>query len=224
VQPDQLDRAVEALVFAAEEALPASRIANVIREVSGADGLDEEAIALAVERLNDAYSAADRAFRIHHWAGGYQMATEADLAPFVKALLAADEQRRLSRSLMETLAVIAYRQPVTKAEVDFVRGVDSDYAVKKLLERKFLAVVGRSESVGRPLLYGTTAFFLEQFGLGTLAELPRPREIEELLRDPAFSQERAALLIEIDPSGHTSTSETTHEPAQSQAPGTEERG
>ena len=99
---------------------------------------------------------------------------------------------------METLSVIAYKQPVSKPEVDFVRGVDADYAIKKLLEKKFVTVVGRSEAIGRPLLYGTTDFFLEQFGLNALEELPRPREIEQLLNDPAFVHERTELMINLD--------------------------
>ena len=100
---------------------------------------------------------------------------------------------------METLAVIAYKQPVTKPEIDFVRGVNADYALRKLLETRFVAVVGRDESVGRPLLYGTTNAFLEQFGLSSVDDLPRPREIDELLEDPAFTRERAELLATLEP-------------------------
>jgi segregation and condensation protein B len=126
------------------------------------------------------------------------MATVREVAPYVRALVEAEEERRLSRSLLETLAVIAYKQPVTKPEVDFVRGVDAGYALRKLMEKGFAAVVGRSDAVGRPLLYGTTPHFLEQFGLGALDELPRPREIEQLLNDPAFAHERTELLIDLD--------------------------
>jgi segregation and condensation protein B len=95
---------------------------------------------------------------------------------------------------METLAVIAYRQPVTRPEVDFIRGVNSDYAIRKLLEMGLADVEGRADSLGRPLLYGTTSLFLEQFGLNSLDDLPTLREVEELLDDPAFDEERAKLL------------------------------
>ena len=151
------------------------------------------------KRSTQSYRETGRAFRIESWAGGYRMATVREVAPFVRAFVAAEEERRLSRSLLETLSVIAYKQPVTKPEIDFVRGVDADYALKKLLEKSFVTVVGRSEAVGRPLLYGTTDFFLEQFGLAALDELPRPREIEQLLNDPAFTHERTELLINLDP-------------------------
>jgi segregation and condensation protein B len=92
------------------------------------------------------------------------------------------------------VAVVAYKQPVTRPEVDFVRGVNSDYALRKLMELELVDVKGRSESLGRPLLYGTTPAFLEQFGLNTLDDLPTIREVEDLLDDPNFDDERAQLL------------------------------
>lgn len=193
-----LERVAEALIFAADEPVGSGAIAGVYTEVTGNEEVDAAAVDEAVERLNRDYADSGRTFRIHAWAGGYRMATIREVAPFVRALVAAEEERRLSRSLMETLSVIAYKQPVSKPEVDFVRGVDADYAIKKLLEKKFVTVVGRSEAIGRPLLYGTTDFFLEQFGLNALNELPRPREIEQLLNDPAFVHERTELLINLD--------------------------
>jgi len=122
------------------------------------------------------------------------MATSSTLSPFVKTLFVGEQEKSLSRSLMETLAVIAYRQPVTRPEVDFIRGVNSDYAIGKLLEMELVDVEGRADSLGRPLLYGTTSLFLEQFGLKSLDDLPTLREVEELLDDPAFDEERAKLL------------------------------
>ena len=96
---------------------------------------------------------------------------------------------------MESLAILAYRQPVSRSELEFVRGVDCDYAIRKLLEFGLIDVVGRSERVGRPLLYGTTERFLELFGLHTLDELPNLRELESILDDPAFQKEKAKLLM-----------------------------
>lgn len=196
--PGVLERAVEALVFAADAPLAPAEAARVVAEVTGADvkAADVEA---AVDRLNAAYAVTGRVFRIHHWGGGLRMATEPDVSPFVRTLLVSEEGGRLSRALLETLAVVAYRQPVTKPEIDFVRGVNTDYAIRQLMERELLTVVGRAEAVGRPLLYGTTERFLDLFGLGTLDELPRPREVDEILADPQFSRERALLLAEIDP-------------------------
>ncbi|MEM1043613.1 MAG: SMC-Scp complex subunit ScpB [Bacteroidota bacterium] len=195
---EPLERVTEALVFAADEPVTARAVAEVYVSVTGNEDVDEATIEEAVDALNLAYQQAGRAVRIERWAGGFRMATIREVAPFVQAFVAEEAERRLTRSLMETLAVIAYKQPVTKPEVDFVRGVDSDYALKKLLDKAFVEIVGRAEAVGRPLLYGTTGFFLEQFGLSALDELPRPREIEQLLNDPAFVQERTELLINIE--------------------------
>ena len=190
-----LERAVEALAFAAEVPLAPVEAARIVSEVTGAS-VSAGDIESAVDRLNAAYQDGGRAFRIQRWGGGLRLATEPDVAPFVRTLLAKEEGGRLSRALVETLAVVAYRQPVTKPEVDFVRGVNTDYALRQLLEKDLVSVVGRAEGVGRPLLYGTTERFLDLFGLGTLEELPRPREVEELLADPQFSRERALLAAE----------------------------
>lgn len=189
-----LERIAEALIFAASEPVRARDIAQVIADVTGAPAPSEREIGEAIDRLNQEYEEGHRAMRVQNWGGGYQMSTSADLAPFLKAFFEADRQVRLTRSLMETLSILAYKQPVTKPEVDFVRGVDCDYAIRRLLEIGLVDVVGRSDSVGRPLLYGTTPRFLEEFGLGSLDDLPRLREIEELLGDPNFNQERAKLL------------------------------
>ena len=200
-----LDFAVEALVFASDVPLGAADVARVVGEVTGT-GHSETEVAASVERLNGAYGQTDRAFRILATGGGYRLLTVEDAAPFLQALFAQEDERRLSRSLLETLAVVAYRQPVTKPEVDHVRGVGSDYAIRSLLEKDFVTVVGRSDTVGRPLLYGTTDRFLDQFALAALGDLPRPREIDELLADPRFARERADLLSELGPEALRDTS------------------
>ncbi|WP_412067637.1 SMC-Scp complex subunit ScpB [Rubrivirga sp. IMCC43871] len=198
--PDTFEQAVEALVFASDVALRPEDVARAYGEVTGAQ-VTPEAVTDAVERLNAVYRAGGRAFRIERLAGGLRMATIAEMHPFVRALFADDESKRLSRSLLETLAVIAYKQPVTRPEIDHVRGVASDYALRQLLERDFVAIAGRGDGVGRPLLYATTDRFLDQFGLDALADLPTPREISEILADPTFTKERARLLAEaVQPS------------------------
>lgn len=189
-----LEYAIEAMIFAADEPLTAAQIAGVYASVTGEEAPAASEIQDSVDRLNNQYEQSGRSFRINRWGGGYRMATVPAAAPFLKAMFNSERERKLSRSVMETLAIVAYRQPVTRSEVDFVRGVDSDYAIRKLLDMGLVDVVGRSESIGRPLLYGTTSLFLEQFGIDTLADLPSLREIQELLNDPAFNNERAQLL------------------------------
>ena len=209
--PDALERAVEALAFAADVPLAPSEAARVFNQVTGAD-MKARDVEAAVERLNAAYARTGRAFRIQTWGGGLRMATEPDMSPFVRTLLTSEDEGRLSRALLETLAVVAYRQPVTKPEVDFVRGVNTDYALRQLMERGLLTVVGRADAVGRPLLYGTTEEFLDLFGLGTLEELPRPREVDEILADPQFSRERALLLMEPGPETEPTVELTSYTP------------
>ncbi len=202
---DTFEQAVEALVFASDVPLGVAEVVRVYGEVTGVE-VEAGEVEAAVGRLNAAYRAGGRAFRIQRWAGGLRMATVDGVQPFVRALFEQEASQRLSRSLLETLAVIAYKQPVTRPEIDHVRGVNSDYALRQLLERDFAAIAGRGEGVGRPLLYATTDRFLDQFGLGALSELPTPREIEDILADPAFNRERAALLAGLTAPSDTPSS------------------
>lgn len=192
--PD-FDAAVEALVFAAEEPIGGKTIARSWAEATGLDVPDPLDVEKAVDRINERLLETERPYAIERWGGGFRFATRKSLAPFLKALFVTDRQRKLSRTLMESLAILAYRQPVSRSELEFVRGVDCDYAIRKLLEFGLIDVVGRSERVGRPLLYGTTERFLELFGLHTLDELPNLRELESILDDPAFQKEKAKLLM-----------------------------
>ena len=192
---EELARAVEALVFATDKPVTSDQIAEVFAEITREPRPSSEQIQHGVDRLNARYEQQRGALRIQAWAGGYRMATTEEVTPYLKAFFRHDRQRRLTRSLMETLAILAYKQPATKPEIDYVRGVDSDYALRRLLDIGLIDVVGRSDSVGRPLLYGTTSHFLEAFGLSDLVGLPNLREIEELLNDPAFNKERARLLM-----------------------------
>ncbi len=210
-----LGQVAEALIFGADEAVRPERIAEVFADVRGVDRPSNADVERAIDELNGLYEATGRSLRIHPWAEGYRMATIPEVAPYLKSFLDLQRTRRLSRSLMETLAVVAYKQPVTKPEVDFVRGVDSDYALRKLMELEMVDVVGRSDAVGRPLFYGTSNTFLEKFGMRNLDALPNLREVEELLSDPAFSSEKARLLMRnslFDIDAHASPQSPTELP------------
>lgn len=193
---DYLLPAVEAMLFAAEAPLAGAELARAWNDVTG-DDLAPETLDAAVERLNARLADSGRAVRAHAWGGGWRLATVEAVAPFVSAITHADAPARLSRALLETLAVVAYKQPVTKPEVDHVRGVASDHALRALMERGLVALAGRSEGVGRPLLYATTPAFLDAFGLGALGDLPLPREIEDILADPTFTREKIRLLADL---------------------------
>ncbi len=212
-----MEMVLEALAFAAETPVSAAQIRSVYAEVAASDDIPtEEAVQEAVELLNASFEQQGRALRIQKWAGGLRMATTETVAPFLETFFRRERARRLTRPLMETLAIIAYRQPTTKVEVDAVRGVDSGYAIRKLLSLDLLCITGRAEVAGRPILYRTTDRFLEEFGLNDLEGLPNLRQAEELLGEANFDQERLRLLMAngIDhgdqkPVEHTSDEDTT---------------
>ncbi len=178
-QPDsQLQQHIEALIFASEEAVTL----QTIRQVTGQD-LNSDGLHVIIEQLNEEYAASGRTFQIHRIAGGYRFLTRPEFGDVIKKLLAPKIRRRLSHSILEVLAVIAYNQPVTRGDIQQIRGVSPDYALDRLLLRGFIEVRGRADLPGRPLQYGTTTDFLDLFHLSSLKELPKLHEIKEILRE-----------------------------------------
>jgi segregation and condensation protein B len=136
---------------------------------------------MQLEEMGRDYEREGRGFRLKQLAGGYALLTDPALAEWVSKLLRGKRKMRLSRPALETMAIIAYKQPVTKSEIDEIRGVDTSAVLATLLERNLVTIRGRSKVVGRPLLYGTTQEFLDYFGLKEIAELPRPEELRALV-------------------------------------------
>lgn len=194
--PAGVKELIEALIFAAEEPLTLEQIKAILRE-SSEEGdprsLQENEIETIISILNDEYQQSHRPYRIIRIAGGYQFATTVDYAEWIGKLHKEQGRRKLSQSSLETLAIIAYRQPITRPDIEAIRGVDCDYVLGTLLEKKLITIVGRAPTPGRPLLYGTTQQFLKHFGLSDISDLPRPREIEELLADARYETERRML-------------------------------
>src|SRR5688572_21082969 len=178
---ERLHSVIESLVMLSPEPIPVARVIEVIRIEDPQTG--EDAIKSAVQSLLQKYQETTRpiarGFRIEEVAGGLQFRTVAENAQYVRRFLAA-KPNRLTKAALETLSIIAYRQPVTKPEVELIRGVDVGAALKSLLERDLIKIIGKREEVGRPIIYGTTPYFLEFFGLKSLAELPTLREYHEL--------------------------------------------
>jgi segregation and condensation protein B len=187
---------IEALMFASDEPLSISQIVDILKssEDSGPKlRLKEEEVLSIIRELNAEYVRSGRSFRIIQVAGGFQFATMPDFAEWLGRLVKEKAKRKLTQAVIETLSVIAYKQPITKPEVEAIRGVNADYAIQKLLVRGLVTIVGRAATAGRPLLYGTTADFLKHFGLNDLSELPKPREIEEIMADQGFEMEKELL-------------------------------
>jgi segregation and condensation protein B len=167
---ERLDGIVESLLFAAGAPLPLKRMVDVLA------GPTAKEIRVAVERLMGEYNQSGRGVQLLAVAGGFQLRSAPDNAEYVRALLR-ERPSRLGRAALETLAIVAYKQPATRAEIEAVRGVDCDSAITTLLARKLVKIAGRKEAVGRPLMYATTSEFLEVFGLNDLTQLPALKEI-----------------------------------------------
>jgi len=170
---DRLQAIVESLLFAAAAPVPLARLVQAL------DGHDRREVAAAIRRLRETYEREGRGLRIVEVAGGFQIRTVPEHGPWVRRLLGG-KPPRLSRPMLETLAIIAYRQPCTRPEIEAIRGVDVDAVVMTLLERRMIRIVGRKEAPGRPILYGTTPEFLEVFGLPDLEALPPLRDLGEM--------------------------------------------
>jgi segregation and condensation protein B len=195
-QPESRRHIVEALIFASDEPLTARQIIEILGSPDQGGPrmrMKEDEVLSLVRDLNSEYVRAGRSFRIIQVAGGYQFATMPDFAEWLGRMVKEKAKRKLSQATLETMSVIAYKQPVTKPEIEAIRGVNADYAIQRLMERGLITIVGRAATAGRPLLYGTTSDFLKHFGLNDLSELPKPREIEEIMADQGFEMERELL-------------------------------
>jgi len=205
-----LGEVLEALFFASDEPLPVKQVLEIIQMLDDGERprkISEESILETIRELNDAYEKEGRSFRIIKVAGGYQFATVPRFATLLGKMVRERARRKLTQAALESLAVIAYKQPVTKPELEAIRGVNADYVVRSLLERDLITIVGRAASPGRPLLYGTTRHFLKHFGLNDLSELPKPREIDELLAEADFEVEKR-MLEELEGKQAVPTTET----------------
>lgn len=191
---------IEALIFSSDDSLAAEEIVRAIKSIDGEDiNLSTSDVDSTIDQLNQKYEENNSAFRILRIANGYLYATLEQYAKYVGYLSSERAKRRLSQAALETLAIIAYKQPITKPELETIRGVNSDYILTTLLEKNLIAIKGRAESVGRPLLYGTTDEFLKYFGLNNLSDLPKPREIDEIMQDEDFlEQKRKIMMVDLE--------------------------
>jgi len=173
--PGELVAIVEALIFVSEEPIGAKLLADILGEEKGA-------IHAAVEQLGAEYSERSSGLQIREIAGGYQIATRPEFHEEIRAFLKTRPSAKLSLASLETLAVIAYKQPVTVPEILEIRGVQSATSIKTLLDKRLIVAKGRKEAVGRPMQYGTSKEFLLQFGLKDLSELPSIEDFEDLVQ------------------------------------------
>jgi len=187
---------IEALIFSSDEPL---RIDEIIKAIKGIDGEENSITSADIEdtvvQINLQLEEVNRPFKIMKVAGGFSFSTKHEYAKYIGFLSTEKSKRRLSQSALETLAIIAYKQPITKPEIEMIRGVNADYIMNTLLEKSLVSISGRAETVGRPLLYATTDEFLKYFGLNKLTDLPKPREIEEIMQDEDFLDQKRKIMM-----------------------------
>jgi segregation and condensation protein B len=189
---------IESLIFSSDDPLPALEIVKAIKGIDGEDtDISIEDIETAVSELNTSYNDHEVSFRIIQVANGFSFATKPEFSKYIGFLSSEKSKRRLSQAALETLAIVAYKQPITKPELEKIRGVNSDYILNMLLEKNLITISGRAESIGRPLLYGTTDEFLKYFGLNKITDLPKPREIEEIMKDEDFLEQKQKILMNL---------------------------
>jgi segregation and condensation protein B len=188
----ELTPLIEAMIFAADGPLRADRMAEAL-------DMDQAEIISAIEALEIDYAEHPRGFFLQEVSGGYQLRTRPEYADFLRKL-GHSRPFKFSRPALESLAIIAYRQPVTRSEIEYLRGVDSGSVLKTLLEKRLVRILGKKDVPGKPMIYGTTREFLELFGLSDLSALPTLREFSELApeEDNGAFMENPPLLVDED--------------------------
>lgn len=187
---------IESLIFASDEPISSQEIIKSIKEIDGKDiSITPSEVEKSVEELNEKYSLDSSSFKILSISEGFIFGTKPEYAKYVGYLSSEKTKRRLSQAALETLAIVAYKQPITKPEIETIRGVNSDYMINTLLEKNLITIKGRSESIGRPLIYGTTSEFLKYFGLNKISDLPKPREIDEIVKDADFIEQKKKIMM-----------------------------
>ena len=211
-----LHRVLEALLFASDKPISAAECVKYLKgavesapedaEVAALAKTKQDEVALVLRELGKEYEQQERGFRVVESGAGWKVVTAADAAPWVRQLFPENRPARLSPSALETLAIVAYRQPITRADIEAVRGVNVDGVMQTLLERGVIRIAGRAEVPGRPLLYGTTEFFLEHFGLRSLDELPNCAELRRV-ELPVASKEESQPDLPLATEGGNGTEE-----------------
>lgn len=188
LEQQELKAVIEAILFVSPEPLSLDRLTLALGEITRAE------VEQGLNQLNADYEQPGRGLHLAQVAGGYRIVTRPDYAPWIKRLEKVKAAPKLSRSALETLAIVAYKQPVVRGEIEQIRGVETSGVLRTLLERKLVRIVGRKEVPGRPIMYATTRSFLEHFGLRDLSDLPPLREFKEL-----GQSEQASLPVGDEP-------------------------
>ncbi len=176
---EQIQRHIEALIFASEQSISVTDIQTLVNNSLSLELTPEEVIA-QLEEIKNKYTSDDYVFELVEISNGFQFLSKKEYHELLNQLIIHREKKKLSTAAMETLAIIAYKQPITKSEIELIRGVNCDYSVQKLLEKDLIAISGRSSGPGKPILYETSQSFMDHFGLKNQKDLPQLKDIQSL--------------------------------------------
>ncbi len=221
MEDHEIKPVIEALMFVSGDPISIDRLHDVLTAV------DKAKIRALLEELKFDFAQSNRGLQVVEVAGGYQITTRIEMAPWIKEMEKVKAAARLSKPGLETLAIIAYKQPVTRAEIEQIRGVDAAGVLKTLMERKLVKIVGRKEVAGRPMMYGTTREFLQYFGLPDITGLPTLKEFSEVVdaeREGEIYAEMPEAISDptLEPSVEADSSETVTAEAETEGPLEEE--
>lgn len=189
---NEAKRVIEALLFATDTPIAPAKLKSLLGEI------DQKVLRQLISELKVEYERDEHSFTLVEVAGGYQIYTRPEYAKWVQELFRGKRAAKLTAAALETLAIIAYKQPIIRGDIEAIRGVNVDGVMSTLTERNLVAVVGRDERPGKPILYGTTPEFLRYFGLATLSELPKIEELEEYLKEKEAEREKIDQEIDAE--------------------------
>lgn len=173
-----LSKHIEALIFCSPKPLGIDEIHRCLKEMFDAE-IERDVLNEELTQLQEKYDSEQFSFSLEKLGGGYQFLTKPAYQASISILLKQQSQKRLSTAQMETLSIVAYKQPVTRTELEQIRGVNCDYSIQKLLEKELVTIKGKAESIGRPLLYGTSDKFMNYFGINNIRDLPQPKDFQQ---------------------------------------------
>jgi segregation and condensation protein B len=194
---------LETILFVSDETVNCKFLNSIFDTLTGKDeestnsNIKEDYLSELVDEINQELFQSNRPYKIVNFAGGYQFATRAEWGELVSKLIQSKSKRRLSQAALETLAIIAYKQPISKPIIEEIRGVNSNEVVNSLIEKGFVKFVGRSEAIGKPMLYGTTDDFLKHFGLLSIDELPQLKELEDIAHEQEEIYPESEIIIDV---------------------------
>jgi segregation and condensation protein B len=175
-----LEQEIEALIFASTQGISLEEIHQIIQTVKSNEAIELIDVEFALKSIEKKYADPLFSISLQFLNGGYQLLTKSEFYPLINQLQIHRSKKKLSQAALETLSIIAYRQPITKLEIEQIRGVNCDYSIQRLLEKDLIHIIGKSKSLGRPLLYGISTYFMDYFGLKSSADLPK---LKDLLSD-----------------------------------------